>query len=334
MKLVLEIKTGEKTGHKKWIRTGEELVVGRRDDADFVLTDPQVSGLHFAVRLMEQACRLKDLQSTNGTFLNGKQVYEGALKDGDIIRVGETLINVQVLDAVQPPEEELVDEETKSAPKVRKVAETVQQTAMEDAETDEHHFRPFVSEATIASPDPTSDVEPVFHACRFGFDAEALGATIRKLATLSTMYMIFDFAKVARKTPDEVVNPVYLYDWHPEKVRPFMSPVLFEMSPEQGWELIESGWGHDCTVCLFTGQPGQLAASLKQMAGGNPESPIDFASPTKLSELFESGAVPMAGDSVLQADLMEGEQGDGAILFLADGFIDDIGLLELPGQGE
>lgn len=70
----------------------EELTVGRLPDCDVVLDDPSVSKRH-AVLLWsepEHRCSLKDLGSTNGTFLNSQTIAlrEVVLRDGDILSFG------------------------------------------------------------------------------------------------------------------------------------------------------------------------------------------------------------------------------------------------------
>jgi hypothetical protein len=67
-------------------------VIGRGTDADIRLTDQAVSRRHAEIRIANGATMLNDLQSTNGTTVNGATVTTTALSDGDEIRIGETVL--------------------------------------------------------------------------------------------------------------------------------------------------------------------------------------------------------------------------------------------------
>ncbi|MGH2452004.1 MAG: FhaA domain-containing protein, partial [Candidatus Limnocylindria bacterium] len=64
------------------------LSIGRDPDNDLVLDDRRVSRRHAEVRLRLGRYTLYDLQSTNGTFVNGRRIAEMVLSDGDRISVG------------------------------------------------------------------------------------------------------------------------------------------------------------------------------------------------------------------------------------------------------
>ena len=66
-----------------------ETVIGRNAGADISLPDDALSGVHAAIELGLAGFRIRDLGSTNGTFVNGSQVQATDLKDGDRITVGE-----------------------------------------------------------------------------------------------------------------------------------------------------------------------------------------------------------------------------------------------------
>jgi hypothetical protein len=65
--------------------------VGRGTDVELRLDDSAVSRHHFEVLLGRETV-LRDLGSTNGTYVNGIQASEATLRDGDKIRVGSTSI--------------------------------------------------------------------------------------------------------------------------------------------------------------------------------------------------------------------------------------------------
>lgn len=87
----LIIKT-EEHGDVK-IALGEApIFIGRSADKDICLRDLTVSNSHAKVVNDRDRYVLRDLRSTNGTLVNGAQVDERELEDGDEIRIGNTLL--------------------------------------------------------------------------------------------------------------------------------------------------------------------------------------------------------------------------------------------------
>ncbi len=66
----------------------ETITIGRRTDNDICLDNLAISGYHSQISTVLDDCFLEDLNSTNGTFVNSKIVKKHALKDGDIIDIG------------------------------------------------------------------------------------------------------------------------------------------------------------------------------------------------------------------------------------------------------
>jgi adenylate cyclase len=64
--------------------------VGRHPDNTVQLDDREVSKEHAVIELWEGSYRLRDLKSSNGTFVNGRRVPELRLRNGDEIRLGTT----------------------------------------------------------------------------------------------------------------------------------------------------------------------------------------------------------------------------------------------------
>jgi len=71
----------------------DELVMGRQPDCDVVIDEPSASKRHAALRWDRAGnrCIVRDLGSTNGTFINGTMKVRGEmpLRDGDVIGFGE-----------------------------------------------------------------------------------------------------------------------------------------------------------------------------------------------------------------------------------------------------
>jgi len=66
----------------------DPVLIGRDPQNDLVLDDRRVSRKHAEVRLRLGRYTLYDLQSTNGTYVNGRRVAERVLDDGDKISIG------------------------------------------------------------------------------------------------------------------------------------------------------------------------------------------------------------------------------------------------------
>ena len=66
----------------------EPLAIGRDPQNDIVLDDRRVSRKHAEIRLRLGRYTLYDLQSTNGTYVNGRRVAEMVLSDGDRVAIG------------------------------------------------------------------------------------------------------------------------------------------------------------------------------------------------------------------------------------------------------
>lgn len=69
--------------------------IGRSEESEIVLLDPGVSRAHAVVEVNGAAAMVRDLGSTNGTFVNGRRVEGEALRDGDELRVGSTRLRFE-----------------------------------------------------------------------------------------------------------------------------------------------------------------------------------------------------------------------------------------------
>lgn len=67
-----------------------ETLIGRSHVSDVRLTDPSISRDHAAISWEGDHYTIEDLQTTNGTRLNGKRVRSGELADGDVVQIGQT----------------------------------------------------------------------------------------------------------------------------------------------------------------------------------------------------------------------------------------------------
>jgi two-component system response regulator HydG len=71
------------------------ILMGKSPSCEIKLNDPAVSRRHASVYISRTRLRLTDLESTNGTFVNGIAMMDGYLDGGEFVRMGSTTFHVQ-----------------------------------------------------------------------------------------------------------------------------------------------------------------------------------------------------------------------------------------------
>ncbi len=79
----------------------EKTSIGRLEDNQFQLSEASVSSHHCEVLLRATDALVRDLDSTNGTFIDGEQIKEGTLKPGQSLRLGQIELVLEI-DGVAP----------------------------------------------------------------------------------------------------------------------------------------------------------------------------------------------------------------------------------------
>jgi pSer/pThr/pTyr-binding forkhead associated (FHA) protein len=74
----------------------EKTILGRRQDCHLRIPTKDVSRQHCVLLVQDKALVVKDLGSSNGTFINGKRIAEAELKAGDRLRLGPVTFVVQI----------------------------------------------------------------------------------------------------------------------------------------------------------------------------------------------------------------------------------------------
>jgi len=74
---------------EKFFLNKPSLSIGRRSDSDILLDDITVSRNHAVIEKNNEEYIVKDLESLNGTYLNGKIINESRLGSGDRIQIGK-----------------------------------------------------------------------------------------------------------------------------------------------------------------------------------------------------------------------------------------------------
>ncbi len=97
MRVVLEVISGPLEGRQIPLQAGEVARFGRSHAADVSFPDDaEMSDVHFEVRRESGGCRLRDLDSSGGTKLNGQIISETVFHNGDEIMAGRTGIVARI----------------------------------------------------------------------------------------------------------------------------------------------------------------------------------------------------------------------------------------------
>jgi DNA-binding NtrC family response regulator len=99
--VIVRVTTGKERGLEKRL-DGGTLTIGSTPEADLVLSDGTVSRYHAELALLPQGVRVKDLGSTNGTFVGDSRIESAIVLPGAEVRVGRTRIEVLAADLPTP----------------------------------------------------------------------------------------------------------------------------------------------------------------------------------------------------------------------------------------
>jgi hypothetical protein len=100
-RLVLRVTAGPQKGRSFKFTRHDTFLVGRSQHAHFRVPkdDQYFSRIHFMVEVNPPSCRLVDMKSRNGTYVNEEKVLTADLQHGDTIRAGHTMLRVFLRDS-------------------------------------------------------------------------------------------------------------------------------------------------------------------------------------------------------------------------------------------
>jgi len=136
----LVVNPGSPAAWEIQLKPGDNFI-GRGFSNDFKLTDPSVSGSHCQISVSEAGVRIKDLGSTNGTYVNRAPVQEALLQTGQTVHLG----GVEMVFYADGPS---ATSTTRAAPQVRMVGAPVRATAATAA------VKAAVTTTTLPAPAP------------------------------------------------------------------------------------------------------------------------------------------------------------------------------------
>ena len=95
----LKFISGKYQGGEFPLKGDKQIVIGRSSELDMVLVEDMVSRKHARITLRGGGISIEDLNSTNGTFVNGEKVQQSRLKEGDRILIGTSILKLVSLGA-------------------------------------------------------------------------------------------------------------------------------------------------------------------------------------------------------------------------------------------
>jgi len=119
----------------------ERYTIGRLPDNDVRIDNPAVSGHHSLIINILNDSFLEDLNSTNGTYVNGKLIKKHALQNGDVITIGHHQLRFADLQVSEPEQDEfektmVIPAGQQNAEQLAKAEEAADAAASADAEAE------------------------------------------------------------------------------------------------------------------------------------------------------------------------------------------------------
>ena len=115
MSFQLTIRQGPGAGRAFRILRGQTYTVGRGGSCDVVLVDREASRAHCQIRATDEGAVITDLQSLNGTLVNGEAVRAKSLVGGEMLKVGITVLEFARFNDAPPSADALFNDSPPSA---------------------------------------------------------------------------------------------------------------------------------------------------------------------------------------------------------------------------
>ena len=134
---VLKFISGKYQGGEFPLEPGQEYTIGRSSESSLVLVEDMVSRQHARIFIEDGAVKLADLDSTNGSFVNGERVRNADLAEGDRILFGTSIIKlVRVDESDDAPTQQFGDTSDDASPAAKTItpSRTVAMSAVDPAD--------------------------------------------------------------------------------------------------------------------------------------------------------------------------------------------------------
>jgi DNA-binding NtrC family response regulator len=121
---------------KEFVISGDVIRIGKVDENDLALPEETVSRVHCEILRDAKGHLLRDLHSTNGTFLDGAEIKEAYIRPGSIITVGTVQLKFQPFEErieILPSEKDVLGEMVGSSLRMREIFGLVERIAPTEA---------------------------------------------------------------------------------------------------------------------------------------------------------------------------------------------------------
>ncbi len=229
MPVIVHITSGPNQGQEKTLKAGEKLRIGRGDENDFSFPDDErMSRNHFVIKVEATRCRIEDLNSSNGTYVNDDRIERPCLlEDGARVRAGQTHFVVKI------------------------VGQTI------------HRSYPALRPGGSSRSIPTVEI-PKFmaEACPSGLtcyrashslsESTPLRLIVGRLFQHGTPYLILDPTKLEPGTAPAALQSTPLFDWLPPEARQ-ISPIIIPPGALEGdpIDVLDVAWDRNALLCIF-----------------------------------------------------------------------------------
>ena len=86
--MTVQLRVTAPDGRTQLLQPGESLLIGRAEVAAMRFTEPDVSGRHAEIRMVDGMWMLVDLQSRNGVFVGQTRIGAWPIPDGGVVCFG------------------------------------------------------------------------------------------------------------------------------------------------------------------------------------------------------------------------------------------------------
>lgn len=259
MHAMIKVTAGPSEGKEAICAAGQVLEVGRSSRCGLVVADMRMSSLHFSLEYRGEDCRLRDLGSRNGVFVNGHRVETAVVSPDDVIAAGDSRFSLTL---------------TSQAPEAINRSAIAPEAMNTPQPTDTAEMPAGGVYRQLAVPTGVTRYEPIRK------QPLAPVSLIKGLATKLPVYVVANPPRMEQAI-ETIGSAQYLFDWLPEPAQRAASPIVFPLmkSPFKdldGYGLLNAAWGKDSLFCVASQrEPGKVLRHLRELARGRERADLE-----------------------------------------------------------
>lgn len=287
----LRITSQKEIGKVFWLSPEQSLVFGRLAQSDCCLSfDQRISGEHCRIECSPSKCCVEDLRSHGGTWLNEMRIAKAELFDGDSLRLGSTVLHVEV-DTI--------------GGRKRRDSEHIEDTGLSLAPQG-------LSMVAVQADLPWGAAVLVGKLT----DEQSPELLLANLATISPIFLMFDFSKLPVEPPTALdLAESSPFRWLPVEAITSL-PVVIEISEWHGWDqAVKAAWGNDAVIAIQSELPKpEFMAGLVELIESDHKKPgrgiMGFYWPSVFAAIFRNNTSSYAERFLQLAKLIVCENPD------------------------